>query len=98
MARPHPPITRGLKHTVSKLKAAGVKVIDFQPYNHQEGWDIVKTLYFPDAAQTHLSLLAQGGEPVLELTNWAFSYAKSEPISVADNWDLNVRREAFRAQ
>lgn len=95
---PHPPIRRALKHAVSKLKAAGIKVVDFEPYEHARGWDILSALYFPDAAQCQKELLAKGGEPVAPLTAWAFSVAKPEPISVQDNWVLNVRREEYRAE
>lgn len=95
---PHPPVQRALKHAVSKLRAAGVKVVDFEPYEHARGWDILSALYFPDAARFQKDLLAKGGEPVAPLTEWAFSVAKSEPISIHESWDLNVRREEYRAE
>lgn len=41
VVRPHPPITRALKHAKSKLQAAGIKVIDWEPYKHKHGWDII---------------------------------------------------------
>ncbi|KAI1620801.1 amidase signature domain-containing protein [Exophiala viscosa] len=98
VVHPHPPTTRGLKHAVSKLKAASVKVVDFEPYEHSRGWDILSALYFPDAAKYQKDLLQKGGEPVAALTEWAFSQARPEPITVVENWDLNVQREAYRAE
>jgi hypothetical protein len=83
---------------VSKLKAAGVKMVDFEAYEHSRGWDILKVLYFPDAGKYQKELLAKGGEPIAPLTDWAFSVAKPEAISVIENWELNVRREAYRAE
>ena len=83
---------------MEKLRAAGVKVVDFEPFNHADGWNIVKELYFPDAGETQKALLKQGGEPVLPLTEWAFGYAKEQPLTIQENWDLNVRRENFRAE
>lgn len=82
---------------MAKLEAAGVKVAEWKPYDHAKGWDIVKTLYFPDAAQVQKDLLAQGGEPIAPLTQWAFDYADPDPISIHKNWALNVEREAYRA-
>ena len=41
VVRPHPPITRALQHAKSKLQAAGIKVIDWKPYKHAYGWDII---------------------------------------------------------
>ncbi|OAQ58167.1 fatty-acid amide hydrolase [Pochonia chlamydosporia 170] len=93
---PHPPVTRALKYAVSKLRQSGTKVVDFAPYNHQEGWDIVSALYFPDGARTQKDILASGGEPVAFLTEWAFSVSNINPISVTENWELNIRRDAYR--
>lgn len=41
VVRPHPPVTRALKHAKAKLQAAGIKVIDWEPYKHKHGWDII---------------------------------------------------------
>lgn len=38
---PHPPITRALRMAKEKLQAAGVKVVDWEPYKHQRGWEII---------------------------------------------------------
>ncbi|KAK1959772.1 amidase [Colletotrichum sublineola] len=98
MVHPHPPVTRALKHAAKKLKEAGIKVIDFEPYKHSEGAEIIEMLYFPDAAATQKEVLSQGGEPVAPLTEWAFNYSKSEPLSIRENWELNLRREALREE
>lgn len=47
VVHPHPPITRALQHAKSKLQAAGIKVIDWEPYKHAHGWDIIVRFYFP---------------------------------------------------
>lgn len=39
--RPHPPITRALRHAKEKLVAAGVNVVDWEPYKHQHGWEVI---------------------------------------------------------
>lgn len=98
LARPHPPVTRALRHAVAKLREAGVAVVDFEPYKHQEGFDIIKSLYFPDAARTQRDILVKGGEPVAALTEWAFSCSRPEPLSIPENWELNVRRDAYREE
>ncbi|KAF5013206.1 hypothetical protein FDECE_785 [Fusarium decemcellulare] len=98
LVRPHPPVTRALKHAVARLRRAGVKVVDFEPYNHSEGLDIVTALYFPDAARTQKDILAQGGEPIAPLTQFAFSVSRQEALSIAENWALNARRDAYREE
>lgn len=73
-------------------------MVDFAPYDHAKGWGIVKALYFPDAGKYQKDLLAQGGEPIMPLTQWAFDYADPEPLSIARMWELNVEREDYRAE
>ncbi|KAJ6437915.1 NAP family protein [Purpureocillium lavendulum] len=96
LVRPHPPVTRALQTAVTKLRETGVKVVNFEPYNHQEGFDIITALYFPDAARTQKDILAQGGEPVAALTEYAFSVSRPEPLSIQENWVLNSRRDVYR--
>ena len=39
--RPHPPVIRALKYAKEKLLAAGIRVVDWEPYKHDHGWEIV---------------------------------------------------------
>ncbi|CAN8105459.1 unnamed protein product [Discula destructiva] len=101
IVKPHPPVLRALQVAVDKLKAAGVKVVDWAPYDHQRGWDIIAPLYFPEAGQRWLAAFAQTGEPILPLTQHALDFSRSTgkvPLSVPDNWDLNVARETYRRE
>lgn len=41
IVRPHPPITRGLQYAKEKLQAAGIKVVDWEPFKHDHGWEII---------------------------------------------------------
>jgi len=42
VVKPHPPILRGLKEVVDKLKASeSVEVVDWTPYKHDEAWSII---------------------------------------------------------
>jgi hypothetical protein len=49
VVRPHPPITRGLQYVKEKLVAAGIKVVDWEPFNHDHGWEIIVSIF-----RTHL--------------------------------------------
>jgi amidase len=97
IVKPHPPITRGLQHAKEKLLAAGINVVDWEPFNHALGWEIISTLYFPDGAACQRGLVAESGEPLLPLTEWAFNYSRKEPLTIGENWDYNVKREKYRA-
>lgn len=32
------------------------------------------------------------------MTEWALKYSRSEPLSISENWDLNVQRETYRRE
>ncbi|PLN74628.1 amidase signature domain-containing protein, partial [Aspergillus taichungensis] len=96
VVRPHPPITRALQHAKTKLQAAGIKVIDWEPYKHAHGWDIISSMYFPDAATSQRDLLATSGEPALPLTEWAFAYSRPDPLTISESWNLNTQRDTYR--
>ncbi|KAL3475281.1 amidase signature domain-containing protein [Aspergillus californicus] len=94
--RPHPPVTRALEHAQGELVAAGIKVVDWEPYRHDHGWEIISSLYFPDAAASQRDLLGQTGEPILPLTEWAFQYSRPAPLTITENWELNYQRDIYR--
>ncbi|KAF7591333.1 hypothetical protein BBP40_001657 [Aspergillus hancockii] len=96
VVRPHPPITAALKTAKVQLQAAGIKVVDWEPYKHAHGWDIISKLYYPDSATSQKDLLAQTNEPPLPLTEWAFSYAHPNPLTIPQSWALNVARDEYR--
>ncbi len=68
IVHPHPPVISAFKYAVFGLQQAGVEVVNFEPYDHQSGWDIISSLYFPDAARTQGDILEEGGEPIAHLT------------------------------
>lgn len=55
-------------------------------------------LYFPDGGQRIRDVLAESGEPMLPLTEWALQYSRFEPLSITENWDLNMARETYRRE
>ncbi|KAJ5740994.1 fatty-acid amide hydrolase [Penicillium malachiteum] len=97
IVRPHPPIQRALRETVAKLKAYGVKKVTFQPYKHDLAWKIISALYFPDGAAAQKDVLAEAGEMLLPLTEWAFGFSHG-PLTIAENWHWNVQREKYRTE
>lgn len=102
IVKPHPPVIRALKAAAEKLKAVpGVRVVDWEPFDHQRGWDIIAPLYFPDGGQRYLDEFAKTGEPALPLTLHAFDFAKRSgkiPLTVQSNWELNYERERYRRE
>lgn len=68
--KPHPPVLRALREVADACKAAGMEIVDWIPYDHRKGWDIISALYFPDGGKEVQDLFDSVGEPVLPLTKF----------------------------
>ena len=44
VVKPHPPLVRELKRVKAALEAAGHEVVDWEPLEHQENWDLIVRL------------------------------------------------------
>ncbi|KAG6355153.1 hypothetical protein INS49_004234 [Diaporthe citri] len=99
--RPHPPVLRALRTAVDKLKAVGVRVVDWEPCNHQRGLDILASLSFPDGGQRYLDEFDESGEPALPSTRHAFGMAKKSdkiPLTAHDTSALRQEREKHQRE
>ncbi len=94
VAQVYPPIRRALKYAVQKLKAGGIRVKDWEPYQHARGGEVTQALLFPDGDTSIREALEASGEPIHPLSEFALHYAKN--MDIAENWRLNVERDAFR--
>lgn len=98
LVRPFPSMIRALRYAKGKLEAAGVNLVTWDAYDHPRGWDILRHIYYPDAGRVHRKVLEEGGEPIHPLTEWALSYGKPNEISLEELWDLNIKRDEYRAE
>ena len=99
VCRTTPPIKRGMKFTLDKLKAAGVKIVEFNPKNVDDAVDIVNKMYACDGNYMQRKLLADSGEPLAKLTKWAMNVGEgSRHYSVKENRELNLFRDALRTE
>lgn len=101
IARPHPPVLRALRTAADKLRAAGVKVVDWEPHDHQRGLDILVPLSFPDGGQRYLAEFDESGEPALPSTRHTLGLAsKSDriPSTIHDTSALSQERESYQRE
>lgn len=59
VVKPYPPLIRELERTKEALLKAGHEVIDWEPLEHQEGWDLIVSLPFFSGPG---ALFVEGGE------------------------------------
>lgn len=95
---PHPPILRALQDVVEKLKKVdGVEIVDWEPYNHEEAWEIISHLYFSDGAEEEIEAIEASGEPWRPLSTFII---KENPnvkrLTVKELWSWTVKREAYK--
>ncbi|KAH7920550.1 amidase [Leucogyrophana mollusca] len=94
---PHPPMLRALELAKAKLEVApNIEVIDYVPYKHEEGYNIVRAMYFEDGGKTVRRLLEEGGEDVHPLSEWVISPPHVRHHDAVDVWRLHDRRDTFR--
>jgi len=94
---PQPPMTRALKLAKAKLEASGeVEVLEYLPYEHKAGYDIIREIYFEDGGATVRKVLEEGGEDILPLTEWVISPPHTKNHTIPEAWDLRYRRDKYR--
>ena len=100
VVKPHPPVTRALKEVIEKLKGTeGIEVVDWKPHKHDEGWEIISSLYFGDGAQQERAAIESSGEPWLPLSEFIVKEQKRvKEYSITEIWELTMRREQYRAE
>ena len=97
LVKPTPPIQRALKESVARLKAAGVKIIEFDPIKTDIAYETVNRMYGCDNHYQQKTLLKESGEPLTHLTKWCLNFGDGEK-SVVENRHLNYIRDSLRQE
>ncbi|KAJ7282444.1 amidase signature domain-containing protein [Mycena rebaudengoi] len=96
--RPYPSIRRALRVLVDALERdSSFEVVDYKPFKHLEASELAHELYFPDGGASVRERAAVSGEPLLPLTEWAITQPMVKDHTIHELWELNLKREAFRA-
>ncbi|KAJ7232166.1 amidase signature domain-containing protein [Mycena haematopus] len=96
---PQPPIRRALKTLVDALrKDPALEIVEYKPFKHLEAVALAHELYFVDGGKYAREKAAVVGEPILPLTEWVTTLPSVKNHTVHELWEMNIRREALRAQ
>lgn len=90
VVKPHPPVLRALREVAEACKKAGMEVVDWVPYDHKKGWDIISELYWPDAGKEVLELFERTGEPMLPLTKFILDQPRVKDHDMAAYWKVRI--------
>lgn len=99
VCRPHPPVTWAVDKLRQRLSnSPDIKFVDWVPYRHDYGYDLIRKLFFEDGGDTMWKEIAASGEPVLPLTDWILQMPHAARRTIEESWKLNVERETYRSQ
>lgn len=93
VVRPHPPLLRALREVSEACKKAGMTVVDWncENLNHQKGWEIITSLYWPDGGKEVFDLLEATGEPELPLTKFIIKeQASVKNLTQPELWQVST--------
>ncbi|ODV91805.1 hypothetical protein CANCADRAFT_21597 [Tortispora caseinolytica NRRL Y-17796] len=93
---PVKPMIRALDYAIEKLEKAGHKIVPFEAIKPREVYDVALNSFYADNGSAQKAALGLSGEPWLELTKYALSYAK--PLSTLEQWQQNAIRNAARVE
>jgi amidase len=96
VVRPHPPITRALRETVEHLKKSGIRIVDWEPIDHQKSWDLISALYYCNGAEEERGMMAEVDEQPLPLTEWIFNQPQVKKRNWTEMNELISAREHYR--
>ncbi|EGW29918.1 uncharacterized protein SPAPADRAFT_63546 [Spathaspora passalidarum NRRL Y-27907] len=99
LVRVSPPVRRALNETVEKLRAAGVKIVEFTPPNTKLAYETVHKMYTCDGNYMQRELLSASGEPLTKLTKWSLNYGEgARDFPASENRKLNYIRDGLRQE
>lgn len=99
VVRPHPPVLAAVEATKKVLAAhPDFDLADWTPWRHDEGYDIVRQLYFQDGGAENYSIMDETGEPPLPLSDWVMKESHTKKLTIAEAWVLNDKRDTFRSE
>lgn len=93
MVTPTPPVTRALKDTVEKLKAAGHEIIEWDPKDQKQGLSLLGRMFLADGAESIRNVLDRTKEPFRPEME---DYSKATMLSTYDMWQVHLERTDFQ--
>ncbi|KAG8410956.1 hypothetical protein J3459_016779 [Metarhizium acridum] len=92
MVRPTPPVTRALGEVVSKLKAAGHDVVEWDPVDQKKGLELLGRMFVADGGTAIRKQLERTGEPWRPEME---QYRNAKELSTYEMWNLQLERVDF---
>ena len=97
---PHPPILAAMRENVARLKAAGHRIVCWEPYKTRQADNLLFTLFLQDEGDEYRDHLNSSGEPAIPMVQWLLDEKSPRPAvsSASELWRLSVQREKLRQE
>ncbi|KAI0382978.1 amidase [Hypomontagnella monticulosa] len=93
MALPTPPVTRALRHAVSKLEAAGHEIVEWSSVDQRKGQELLGRMFLADGGKAIKKELEKTGEPMpVEME----MYSTAKELSASEYWGLHLERQEYQ--
>ncbi|KAI8627357.1 amidase [Xylariaceae sp. FL1651] len=90
---PTPPVSRALRHTVEKLKAAGHEVVDWSSKDQREGLRLLERMFLADGGKAIKRELDRTGEPLRPEMQ---DYGNTRELGALEYWHLHLDRQEYQ--
>ena len=94
---PHPPILRGVRIVIDALRQAGHSVVQWKPYKHVHGLNLVNQIFSADGKVTSRRHMAASGEPPIEMLKENFQPVSTR-IDLNTLWKLQSERTDYQRE
>ncbi|PKS13397.1 hypothetical protein jhhlp_000168 [Lomentospora prolificans] len=94
---PHPPVLRGLRTVIDKLKGAGHAVHPWEPYKHPYAVELANKVYAADGGADIYAALGLSGEPaipnIVDLVN-----PNLDKMGINEVWSLQLEKWNYQIE
>ncbi|GMK54915.1 hypothetical protein CspeluHIS016_0115010 [Cutaneotrichosporon spelunceum] len=92
-------IQRALEIATNRLRKT-CDIVEFQPFQSRQAWDIARRLYWPDGGARVMDALADSGEEVRPLTKWIIDQSghAGRILGTEELFTLCAQRDDFRTE
>ncbi|EXJ91639.1 hypothetical protein A1O3_00189 [Capronia epimyces CBS 606.96] len=97
VVNPHPPVQRALRQVATMLQKnkAQFTVVDWEPLEHDRGWELTQSLYYGDGGAGLKKILADGNEEALPLSKWMLESKNVRARSREELNQLTAERDKY---
>jgi amidase len=94
---PHPPILRGIQKVITALRNAGHTVVEWQPYKHKYGDDLLEKVLAADGGAGIRRALATSDEPMVSEVEKGLAL-NSPMLDLVSFWKLQNDKNTYQKE